>query len=321
MTTGFADLNAAFQAAAEELGEAPLGDSDEAMPASEEESVEVEEQAVDGEVEQPDVAETTDDDRDEELQSLVDELAGGEDEAEGDTPAAEPISEFLASDDFWTTEVEVPNGDGTETKTVQELVDGYLRQSDYTKKTQQVAEDRRTNEEAVEFHRAFNEDPMAFAYTLAVKANLIEEGAQPVKPLDVAKFTSPEEYEAEIERRVEERFTSDERFTAMQTAEAQRNVDAVFSQLEKDRGVTLTESVRRHLLDKAIESGTADLAQVFDAEMYRRQLARDRASEAKRKAPSRPTRTGSTVPQGEKPVVVESIDDAFDRALAELGAA
>ena len=318
MTTGFADLDAAFNAAADELGEATPDVPEDIMPVSEGESTDSVEQADEGQVEQPDVAETTDADVDDELQGLVDELAESEEGGEGDKSDTDPIAEFIASDDFWLTEVEVPVGDGTETKTIREMFDGYLRQDDYTRKTQAVAEARKTNEEAVEFHKAFTEDPLAFAYTLAVKANLVEPGDQPVKPLDVAKFTSPEDYEAEIERRVEERFTTDERFTAMQTSESERNVNAAFEKLESDRNVKLSDKVREHLMDLALESGTADLAQVFDAEMYRKQLARQRASEAARKAPSRPTRSGGTE-KSEQPEMVNDIDDAFKRALAEIG--
>ena len=318
MTTGFADLDAAFKAAAVETGEATPDVPEDTMPVSEGEVADVVEQADEGQVEQPDVAETTDADVDDELQGLVDELVEVEEGGEGETPDADPVKTFIASDDLWLTEVEVPVGDGTETMTLQAMADGYLRQSDYTQKTQAVAEARKANEEAVEFHKAFTEDPLAFAYTLAVKANLVEAGDQPVKPLEVAKFTSPEDYEAELERRVEDRFTTDDRFTAMQTAESTRNVNAAFEKLETDRGVKLSDAVREHLIDLALESGTADLAQVFDAEMYRKQLARQRASEAARKAPSRPTRSGGTE-KSDQPEMVDDIDDAFKRALAEVG--
>lgn len=321
MTSGFADLDAAFKAASVELGEATPSVPEETMPVSEGEVDVSGEQADEGTVEQPEVAETTDTDVDDELQTLVDEIGDSEGEAEAEKPTAEPIAEFIASDDFWTTEVEVPVGDGTETMTLQVLADGFLRQSDYTQKTQALAEARKANEEAVEFHKAFEEDPMAFAYTLAVKANLVEEGAQPAKPIDVAKFVSPEDAETELARRVEERFTTDPRFTAMETAESQGRINTAFGQLEQDRGVTLSDQVREHLLDLALASGTTDLAQVFDAEMYRKQLNRQRTDEAKRKAPSRPARATGAVDTGPKAPVVDTIDDAFKLAQAELGQA
>lgn len=321
MTTGFADLEAAFRAAEVETGEATPVDSEETMPVSEEQVSDDLEQADDGTVEQPDVAETTDTDVDDELQSLVDELAVDDEGTEGETPEGDPIAEFVASDDFWQTEVEVPVGDGTETRTLREMADGYLRQADYTKKTQQVAEQRKANEEAVEFHKAFSEDPLAFAYTLAVKASLIEQGDQPVKPIEVAKFQTPDEYEAELERRVEERFQSDERFTAMQQSEAQQSVNSMFEKLESERNVKLSAEVRKHLIDLALETGTSDLTQVFDAEMYRKQLARQRANEQARKAPSRPTRSSGGVEPRQKDDMVADIDDAFQRALAEVGEA
>jgi len=318
LTIGFASIEEAFAAADADTGEATPVAAEETMPVTEAEAETPVEQAPALQDEHPDVADTTDTDVDTELQALVDEI-GGTDEAEAETPAAEPVTEFLASDDFWSTEIEVDVGDGLEAKTVQELVDGFLRQGDYTKKTQAVADARKSQEEAVEFHRVFEEDPMAFAYTLAVKAGLVEEGAQPAKPMDVAKFVSPEDAQAEVDRLVEERFTSDPRFTEMEASASKRNVDTAFTALEQERGVTLSEGVRQRLIDLAVSSGTADLVQVFDAEMYRKQLARTKADVAKRKAPSRPTKSGAVVNDDGTPTPVADIDDAYQRAIAELG--
>lgn len=323
MSDGFADLEAAFAAADAELGEAAPSDVPEAMPAAGEEAEAVDEQAVEEQVEHPEVAETTEDntEADEDLQSLVDELAeeASEEDGEDAKSEADPVAEFLASDDFWTTEVEADFGDGPETVALKELVDRGLRQSDYTKKTQALAEERARVEDATEFYRVFEEDPVAFARALAVKANLIDEGAQPVKEIETAKFTSPEEYEAELERRVEERFKSDPRFADMEKAAAKQRLDDTFSQIESDRGISLSPELRQRLVDEAVRTNTTDLNLVLDGLMYRRQQARARSEETKRKAPSRPRKSGGPGAADTAPTI-DSIDDAFEAALLAVGA-
>lgn len=317
MSEGFADLNAAFEAADAELGEATPSDTEETMPVPEVEAEASNEQAVEGTVEQPDVAETTDvAEVDDELQALVNEISSVDDEEEGGKAASDPVEEFLASDGFWSTEVQVDLGDGPEGKTLRELTDGYLRQADYTKKTQAVADAKGKNVDATEFFRVFEEDPVAFARALAVKANLIEQDAQPIAKIDVAKFTSPEEYQAAIDEAVEARFQADPRFTEMQTTGARNKVTAVFNDIEVERGIKLSADLRQHLVDIAVRSGTTDFNQVLDAEMYRQQQARSRAAETKRKAPSRPSSPGATTEKVEEPAIVADIDEAFERALA-----
>jgi len=318
LSDGFADLDAAFAAADAELGEATPSETEEAMPATEVEVEASSEQAEASQDEQPDVAETTDDaEVDNELQSLVDEIAAETDGEESDAESeTDPIETFLASDDFWSTEVDVDLGDGPERKSIRELTDGYLRQSDYTKKTQAIADEKGRNEDATEFFRVFEEDPVSFARALAVKANLIEPDAQPIAKIDVAKFTSPEEYQAEIDRRVEERFTSDPRFTEMQAVSARNRVNEVFNGMEQERGITLSPELRQHLIDIAVRTNTTDFNQVLDAEMYRKQQARSRADETKRKAPSRPSSPGGTTERVKPLEIVADIDEAFERALA-----
>jgi hypothetical protein len=313
-------LEAAFAAADAEIGEATPIDTDETMPVTEVEADASGEQATASQDEQPDVAETTDDaEVDNELQSLVDEIAAEtEGEAEGDTSDADPVEEFLASDDFWSTEVEVDLGDGPERKSIRELTDGYLRQADYTKKTQAIADEKSRNADATEFFRVFEQDPVSFARALAVKANLIEPGTEPIAKIDVAKFTSPEEYQAEIDRRVEERFTSDPRFTEMQTTSARNRVNEVFNGMEQDRGIKLSPELRQHLIDIAVRTNTTDFNQVLDAEMYRKQQARSRAEQTQRKAPNRPSSPGTTSERGKPLAVVADIDEAFERALASV---
>lgn len=64
--------------------------------------------------------------------------------------------------------------DGKEV-TIDELKNGYLRQSDYTKKTQEVARTRKETEEAVKFYEYLKQNPeavQALQQTTTVPANL-----------------------------------------------------------------------------------------------------------------------------------------------------
>jgi len=309
----------ALATAEAEIGEANPIVTEETMPVSEVEAEVVDEQADVSSDEQPDVAETPDAGVDEELQSLVDEIGEG-DKADAENASENPVAEFLASDDFWTTEVEVDTGDGPSPTSLRALVDGFLRQADYTKKTQQLASERKGTEDAVDFHEAFSNDPVAFARALAVRAGLIEEGADPIKQVDAAKIPSSEEQEAEIEKRVEERLQTDPRFIEAQATQAKAAVNAEFDRIQTDRGISLSPAVRQHLIDEAVSRGTTDFEVVLDAEMYRKQQQKQRAAAKQRNAPSRPTTPKSPSVDGDQGVV-DDMDDAFARAFTELGAA
>lgn len=321
MSEGIKSLAEAFAAADAEVGAAPPTDVPEEMPPAGADVEEVVEQAEADEVDQPEVAETQPDDEvDNELQSLIDEMGDGEPEGEADedTSEADPVGEFLASDDFWQTEVEVDFGDGPEPVTVEALSEAAMRQADYTRKTQALAAERKGFENAVEFHKAFQENPAEFARVLAIKAGFLDEGAQPVGKVDGLDIPSEEEIEQRINDEVERRFSEDPRYIDAQTASARAEVNAVFDEIEAERGIKLSDVVRQHIIDQAVRSNTSDLEMVLDAELYKRAQQKDRAAEKRRGAPSRPTATSGGQPRVDQPPVVESVGDAFERALAEL---
>lgn len=320
MAEGIAGLAEAFAAATAEVGEANPIVSETALPA---ETAEVETGSEQAEVplaEQPDVAETPAS-VDEELQSLVDDLSDEDEEEDAVAEkAADPVSEFLASDDFWSTEIEVDAGDGSKPITVKELTDGYLRQADYTRKTQLLATERAAIEDAVGFHEAFKEDPLAFARALAVRAELINEGDEPIKKIDAVKIPTAAELEAEIEKRVAERLDADPRALELKVASARAEVNAEFDRIQADRGITLSPEVRQHILNVAVRGNTSDFELVLDGEMYRKQQQKQKVGAKQRNAPARPTTPGSTPKGGDLPIVSD-LGEAFTRGLAELGAA
>ncbi|KKL84015.1 hypothetical protein LCGC14_1968970 [marine sediment metagenome] len=312
-------VHSAFQAAVAELeGEAP-SEAETALPAVEAEPPAVQEQAETDPVEQAEeVADANQPEVDAEMQDLFNDFVEGE-AGEADAEAeVDPVEAFVNSEEFLTTKVELKTSEGNVTVEIGELTDGYLRQSDYTVKTQEVAAEREGLKEASEFIAAFREDPVAFARSMAVQAGLLEEGAEPVKAIDVAKVLSPEDMEAEIGRRVDERFDSDPRTADLVLAQAQVTANAEFARIEKTHSVNLTPEVRQSIIDEAARRGTGDLELVSGFLLNQAKAKRSQGS-LRDAAPSRPTRPAAPGSDAEpsKPVIVTP-EDAFIAAEAEL---
>ena len=75
---------------------------------------------------------------DAESQELADQLMSTEITQDGSDPAATQV--VPGSDEFLNIPVEVTLPEGPTTVTINELSDGFLRQADYTRKTQALAE-------------------------------------------------------------------------------------------------------------------------------------------------------------------------------------
>jgi hypothetical protein len=246
---------------------------------------------------------------DNDLQSIVDGLKPAEQEepSEEDAPAAPE----LGSDEWWEQEIAIPGSD--ETATLRSLLDDRLRQADYTRKTQELAADKQVLRDAVEFLDAFKQDPQGFAQALAEQAGIVEAGAVPAREIEQAKIQTEAEIEAEVSRRLEEAIGNDPRIQQALIANSQFKVDQAFATIEDQFGVTLNKDSRDAILDEAAERGVGDLTLVFEA-MVARAAPQGRA---KRAAPKRP---GSPAPSTDKsePAVVADVDEAWDRAVAEL---
>ena len=308
MPDGIETLEEAFAAAASESEEVQTDDSETAEPAVEEEEAEASEQAEDEASDQPDVADESEADEDD-MQSIVDDMLKQDPPSdEEDTETAEITDESVVTVDL---------GNGAEEVTIKQLVEGNLRQADYTRKTQELAAQRGDSEDAIAFHQAFTEDPMGFAAALAARAGLIDENAQPVKRVEAAKFQTQEEVEAEIERRVEERVQEDPRIRDSEIAAARVRVNAVFDGLETEFGVSLDAKQRQAIIDEAARRGTGDVELVFKSNLYDAQKRRQRAEGKKNAATAKPTASPATPPEDEEQQeAINSVDDAFEAALA-----
>ena len=304
MPEGIQDLAEAFAAAASESDSVQSDEVETDEPSVEADDSQSAEHA-DGETgDQPDVAETADEV--DELEAAMLEDTVEEEETGGD---AETHAVDLAS------EVEVDLGEGPTTVTIDELRSGYLRQADYTRKTQELAAQRSDLEDAQAFHASFMEDPIGFATALAVKAELIDPNT-PVSGKAAIKAQSAEEFEAKVNEEVERRLAEHPSVIEATKASAAAQVHAEFDRIAEAHGREISQELRQSIIDEAVRRGVPDLELVYEARLAR---ARERAADKKKAATSRPTASPATPSPDEKVEAVEDIDDAFTRALAEVG--
>lgn len=221
----------------------------------------------------------------------------------------------------WTAKVVLPGID--EEVPLSEMKDGYLRQADYTKKTQRLAEDRKAFEAehsaALQLMKALEADPAGTAAALAVKVGLITEDQIGAKVRDLQGAYQPpptrEAIEAEVEKRVAEAVAKHPTVLQATAADISRRVDAEFARIEGVHGLKLTTKDRLAVLKKAAEAGTTDLELVVDGmlrRIERRVQAQDTASAA---APARPA---GRAPSPTAPVRPKTVEDAFAMALDEM---
>lgn len=220
------------------------------------------------------------------------------------------VAEEQPGIDFESTRFEVAGEE--EPVSLQQLVDGYLRQGDYTKKTQEVAAQREENEQAIRLWEVINADPQGFARKIAEDAGLIEAGQGPVADIELSPFRTAEQVNAEIERLVQEKVNSHPSVIEAQKVEIRQRMEGAFSTIEDKYEVKLSPKSRKKILQVASEKGTPDLELVFNALMAQKQGRAAKADGLKAAAPSRST--GRTVEtEADEPV---SIEEAF--ALAEV---
>lgn len=318
---GFPTLAEALDAAMAEAGEGNPADSDTADPAVEEALPEDIEQAEESAEEQPEAdgeaealeaeAEGVEDDEEEsdEEDSLFDDL----DLDEEDEAAEQP--------DLDSMTFELPNGEVVEG--IQALKDGYLRQSDYTQKTQQLAEERKAleaqNKEAVQVYEALRNNPIGFFSSLAKQVG-VDVDVQGAKNPDF-KFPAKEDFEAEVEKRLQERLENDPEIREARNAAARVKVDNAFAALEQERDIQIGPKDRKRVLDFALKNDITNLDVAFDALMARAQAKKAKSSKKTERAKQTSTkRSTGRVPEKTVTTKPTSVKEAMQRAAAEMAA-
>lgn len=291
LVTSFED---AVLAADTEMGEATPVAPDSDLPSDVEEVFVSEDQAPEEAIEQPADAEA----------SATDEVFNEDLVEAPDTPEAPVLTEESVVE---VAGVEQP-------VTLRELKDGYMRQADYTRKTQEVAADRKQHEDAVKFWDAIQANPTEVIRSLAEKVGIPVDGD--VRDIEVSPFKTAAEVEAEIARQVEEKVQEHPSVREARYAEAQRVIDDEFARIERENNIQLGPKSRETILQEVNRTGANDLEVVFHALMAKKRQRAAQTDEIRRAAPSSPT-GGSSDDTG-LPKRVDSFGDAAALALAEL---
>lgn len=206
---------------------------------------------------------------------------------------------------------------------IAELRDGYLRQADYTKKTQALAAERKAfaeqSEGALKLLENLRADPAGTAAYLAVKTGVVteEQVAGKVRQMQGAwkPPPTPEEVEAEVERRVAERVQQHPQVIEATAQAIQQRVNDDFSRIEQKHQIKLTGKDRMAVLQRAVKAGTGDLDLVVQGMLRQLEQTRQAREQARGAAGVRP----SVRPSSDAPAKVASVEDAFALALSQLG--
>ena len=268
----------------------------------------VAEDAAPAEEEQPDAAEA-DPEADEE--DIFADLDDGDSEEE-------PF-------DLMAAEVEIEGFD--DPKSVKDLRDGYLRQADYTRKTQALAEERKTFDgefaAAKKLYEALASDPAGTVAYLAEQSGLVEAGTLGEKVAKLQGTWEPpltgEALDAESEKRVEQRLAEHPSVVEAAQTNMVAQIDRDFAAIETKNKVTLSPKTRDRILKRAVEAGTSSLDLVYTAMSAELDQKRRQREDAKATATTRPGPRDTT--DSDKPAEINSVEEALDAAIAELEAA
>jgi hypothetical protein len=197
--------------------------------------------------------------------------------------------------------------------TTQELKDGFLRQADYTRKTQEIASQRKANEQAIRFWEALEADPMGVSRTLAEHAGLVAKGAAPQVQVELSPLRTAEQVEAEVNRRVAEVIDNHPVVVEARAAKAFAWVEGQFVHLEELAGQKLSNKDRSTILKTAAAKGITDLEVVFNALVAERSRKQAGTQSLRDVAPARATSRAVTQ---EVKTPADSFEEAAERAKA-----
>jgi len=207
-----------------------------------------------------------------------------------------------------------------------ELKNGYLRQSDYTQKTQELAALRKEATDALTLWKALQADPQGTLRRLNSKAGIqgISTGTlggyQPPKHTTTGwGDDSANAIDELVKKTVDEKLAADPRIRAFENDYTRQLLDSEFAKIEASYGVTLSPKDRLVVLKKADELKVSDLAFVFSGLMGEV----DRRKAMKANIAKTSTKSGRTLsdkdnkPEAKK--VPEDFWEAVQQAMDEEG--
>lgn len=213
--------------------------------------------------------------------------------------------------------------------TVSELVQGYLRQADYTKKTQELAAERKAweaeNQGTTELMAALRQDPGGTIASLAVEVGLLKEtdltAAQVQAINQQHRVPSREEVQKQIEEQARQLVETDPRVQEAEDARLMREVNTQFANIEQQHGLKFSDRDKEAIMRNAVRMETMRLDLAFLDLQQRAEVKRAERKAVQAVAPQAPQAgrvADSTSTQPPEPAT--SVADAFGRALAETKA-
>ncbi|MCL1587017.1 MAG: hypothetical protein M3092_01255 [Actinomycetia bacterium] len=295
MTDGLTTIADAFAAATSEAAPENTGGAATTEPATEQAPVVA--------AEQPPVSSSPDG----ELQAVVNRLS--------EPATADPASPAVTN---WDSTVPVSTVDGEQEVRLRDLRDGYMKGSDYTQKTQALAEDRKRLDQAEAFMKAYTDDPTEFARAIGEETGWLQPGQRPVKTIEGVKLPTDEDYETEVQRRLGQAMDESPEVRAGRAAEALREINLEFDSIGKKNGVDIPPQLRKSLMQEAVDRGVNDLEILFEARIARDRDRSRQTSELRSIAPSRPGQAPLAASgDGSAPPEITDIAGAWKAAVAE----
>lgn len=314
------DLSAALDAAEESTGlqVSELGNSDPFLPADFDSFPDIpqggadefdfsEEPQVATEPEQAVVDEADEDD--DSPFSLADIDFGGE-------PEQPQVDSGL---DDMSREYFVPN---VGTVPASELINGYLRQADYTQKTQEIAEIRRLSESdefrnVQQLYNMLKEDTVGTVQRLAAEVGIVADAnSTGERVLPQLNQVNEDRIEQLVSQRVQEVLQNS---PDLQTLRRQQQTQAITSEMDRiaqTYGEQFSEADKIAILNNAVKSGsTLELTY----HRMKRQLEKHNAEKQRVAGASNKTqrRVSSGAPDS-APITKKGIAGAYERALVDL---
>lgn len=198
---------------------------------------------------------------------------------------------------------------------ISELRNGYLRQKDYTQKTQELAKERAELDKARVLWEALQENPQKTVADLYRRVNsgdqLIAESPKPkVEESDL---------ESLIEAKVQERLANDPRLQQWEKQSALERVNSIFEQIEQDWDLEIIPEDRQAVLERAIQERTENLEAIFALMMRERDKLEAQSRNAKNASTSTGRRSDDTDSFVEDTGLFGSFKDAWKQTLEEEG--
>jgi len=196
---------------------------------------------------------------------------------------------------------------------VADLRKGYMMQADYTQKTQQLAEEKNEAEKAITLWKALQENPAETARQLYMRVNA---GQGPVA--DQPAQESNVNLDELVEQKLQEKLANDPRLQAIEANSALAQVNTVFDLIESDNDVTLIETDRKLILERAVQLGTSDLTFVFAGMMHEKAAQDAEQNNAKAVSTSSGRRSDPNDAE-ESEESIKTIREAWEQAEKEQG--